>query len=124
MNCPQCSEKAVTRGGGGHNAAGKARRYYHCRECGCDFEVIDGVARVQGDEPLPFRNRREALRSLYLMIAEDREWFGGVLPETEALAREVFATYLIGNRSKPAARREQQVRFRRGEGWAALRQVV
>lgn len=119
MNCPKCQEKALTRGGGGFTTSGRTR-YYTCQDCDIVFSEVNGVTRVLDDEPLPFRNRAEALRSLYLMVAEDKEWFGAVLPETEALAREIFKLYLIGNRRKAAPKPAQRVSFGRGQGRAAL----
>lgn len=114
--CPVCEARAISRGGGGLNANSQKRCYYGCPECGIRFELLNGATRVLEDGPLPFRDRAEALRSLYQSVKEDREWFDEVSPETIALGREVFVKYLIGNRKRQPLKPGQQAVFKRGEG--------
>lgn len=64
------------------------------------------MVRILSDEPeLPFKNRGEALRSLYQHIKEDIEWFGGPSAETTELGRLVFRNYFIARQKRVAPRR-------------------
>lgn len=101
--CPQCSERAFARGGGGLTTTGRTR-YYHCRDCDIVFQVDGNGAIRVCEDPLKFRNSREACRTLYRTARDDREWFDGVTSETEDLARLVWREYLIKRRSRAGAK--------------------
>lgn len=106
MLCPQCNEKATRKGGGATINAGRIC-YYHCPDCNTDFSVTGQTVKVLDHEPeLPFRNRREALHSLYRAVKDDREWFGAVTEETSELGRAIFRQYLVNNKRKAEPRRQ------------------
>lgn len=106
MNCPQCNEPAKRRGGGSTAHI----QYYTCANCQVAISVNSGIVKVL-EPPLQFRNRQEALHVLYQAVRDDTTWFGGVTEETEEMGRVIFRDYLIKNRTRAAAKRNQQITF-------------
>lgn len=111
MNCPECNEKAIRRGGGSSNNSA----YYACQDCDIVFSVKGGVTKVVEHQPVLFRDRREACRVLYQAVKDDRTWFGNVSEETEAIARLVWQDYLLKNKKKAPAAPGRGISF--GFGW-------